>query len=626
MSLKRQIFWGYGLLLLTMAVAIAWSIWHLVELSNAASEILHENYRSITAAEKIISSIERQDRAVLLALLGNSTEGKKQFFENELTISKWLERAKDNVTVPGESEVLARIEAGYSDFRIACQDFFSKLEKPEPERLILGAVYKKELMALFLDVRASCEKLRTMNETTMYEASQRAWFVGRNAIWSTSVVAILVLLISLIFGSMIIERIVRPLRSMVVASRKIAAGDYDIQITQEQGSAAEISLLADEFNLMSGELKKFNDLNFEKILAEKLKIEAVLASIEDGLVVLSQDLKVSGINSAARRILGLEFFDCLNVDGKMVLPAKICDQLVNRNQVFKEKPVADPEKNILSVKQGDKEFHYLFSLSSIRQSDSESSGFLIFFKDVTKFRELEQLKNDFISAASHELRTPLTSIKMSLMLIKEKIEGKLELKEKELLDIADEEISRLKALIDDLLDLSKIEAGKIDMEFSVINFKLLIDHALKVFGSQFEMKKISVESVVDGDLSCVKVDANKVAWVLTNLISNALRYVPENGKITLSARKNGRFLTCEVADNGPGIPIEFQTKIFQKFVRIGKGATDGTGLGLAICKEIVRAHGGTIWVESTPGNGSRFIFSVPAIEERGNENEVDFNN
>jgi NtrC-family two-component system sensor histidine kinase KinB len=242
-------------------------------------------------------------------------------------------------------------------------------------------------------------------------------------------------------------------------------------------------------------------------------------------------------------------------------------------------------------------------------------GVVLLFRDITSLKELDRLKSEFVMTASHELRTPLTSLGMSIDLLREKVQGKLKEKEEQLLSAAHEDLQRLKALVNDLLDLSRIEAGKIEMDFDRVSVQLLFEKAVSSLIAQANDKDIQLTFSAPSGLPLVKADANKITWVLTNLISNALRYTSSGGKIHLYAEHFGAQTYVSVSDDGAGIPYEYQTKIFEKFVQV-KSRQDavGTGLGLTICKEIVRAHGGTIWVDSAPGEGSTFTFTLPVSE------------
>jgi NtrC-family two-component system sensor histidine kinase KinB len=269
----------------------------------------------------------------------------------------------------------------------------------------------------------------------------------------------------------------------------------------------------------------------------------------------------------------------------------------------------------LILKRENKTYQYLFSITLIKGKNDDPSGILLLLRDITRMKEVERLRNDFLMAASHELRTPLTSIGMSIDLLMENVAPKLEEKERDLIYTAREEVLRMKALTSDLLDLSKIESGKITLDLDNVPVRAFFNQVKETFKNQLEMKNISLTSQLPENMPAVEADENKIMWVLSNLVANALRYVPDgNGHIRLSADRVGQYIHLSVSDNGPGIPLEYQSKIFHKFVQVSGQESGGTGLGLAICKEIVRAHRGTIWVDSSPGKGSTFTFTLPVAE------------
>ncbi|MCU0613724.1 MAG: cell wall metabolism sensor histidine kinase WalK, partial [Desulfobacterales bacterium] len=386
--------------------------------------------------------------------------------------------------------------------------------------------------------------------------------------------------------------------------------DYAVRVPV--GTGDELGLLAGEFNRMAEQLGHYHEINIEKIVSEKNKAEAILAGIDDGLVIFDTGLRVTVINPAARRMLDLELIgipemQCANI----FQDSNVCD-LIGETFQTGVQPVLSDEKRIITILKEERSFHYLFSVTAIRGREGVLSGVVLLIRDITRLKEVEQLKSEFVMAASHELRTPLTSLGMSIDLLLEHAVAELSEKDRDLLQAAHEEVHRMKALVNDLLDLSKIEAGRIEMEFERVPVKTLFDQIQTIFKSQMEMKEVALtlKMAVD-DLPSIRADANKITWVLTNLISNALRYVSKGGHIQLMARRIGPQIHLSVRDDGPGIPLEYQSRIFQKFVRVKGQETGGTGLGLAICKEIVRAHGGTIWVESSPGQGSTFTFTVP---------------
>ncbi|MCK9293968.1 MAG: cell wall metabolism sensor histidine kinase WalK [Desulfobulbaceae bacterium] len=608
MTLKKKILIGYGVAFALMGLVVAWAVSNLVSLGRASGAILSENYRSILAAENMVDALERQDSGILLLFLGEREKGASQFRENEAVFLEWLARARDNITIAGEGERIRSIEDDYATYR---RHFSALTDLSDPARPALGpSAYQETVYPLFARVREACISLRQLNEDTMYAASLKAGTVASRAIWSTTLVAAAASLVALFFSLFLAERIVRPIRRFMEASRQISSGDYAVQVPVETGD--ELGSLAGEFNQMATQLGRYHEMNIEQIIAEKNKGEAILASIEDALVVFDTRLRVTGINPAARRMLDLTTPDTSSLQCADIIPdATVCDLI--RNTVESGiHPALPDEQRIIVFPDGERRRHYLFSVTAIRGRDRNLSGIVLLLRDVTRLKEVEQLKSEFIMAASHELRTPLTSLGMSVDLLLEHAAPALPEKDRELLQAAHEEVHRMKALVSDLLDLSRIEAGRIEMEFAELEVPALFDHVQKIFKSQADMKGVALTAETAGDLPKVRADANKITWVLTNLISNALRYVNRDGHIKLLAHRIGPLVHLSVGDDGPGIPLAYQARIFQKFVQVKGREADGTGLGLAICKEIVRAHGGSIWVESSPGLGSTFTFTLPA--------------
>ena len=609
MTLKAKILIGYGVAFAFMGLVVAWAVTNLVFLGKATDAILHENYRSILAAENMVDELERQDSGILIMFMGAGEKGIEQFRESEKMFFEWLARAKDNTTIQGEAELVQSIETDYLKYR----QQFSRLtdlrdRAKAPIRSSL-TTYQESVHPLFAKVREACVGLRYLNEKTMYEASVRASRVAKRAIWSTVLVAASALIVALIFSLILAERIVRPIRYFMEASRKISSGDYSVQVPVETGD--ELGHLAGEFNQMAAQLGRYHEMNIEQIISEKNKGEAILSSIEDGLVVFDTNLKVTGINPAARRMLGAEFAESQTLQCADILPDPNVCGLIRKTVESGKQPTVPDEQRIVTLSEGERSRHYLFSVTAIRRRDRNLSGIVLLLKDVTRLKEVERLKSEFIMAASHELRTPLTSLAMSVDLLLEHLAHGLAEKDRDLLHAAHEEVHRMKALVNDLLDLSKIEAGKIELEFESVPVRTLFDHVQAVFKSQMDIKEVSFTSELTGDLPTIRVDVNKITWVLTNLVSNALRYVSKGGHIQLMAYRIGPHIHLSVRDDGPGIPSEYQSKIFEKFVQMNGRDAGGTGLGLAICKEIVRAHGGAIWVESSSGQGSTFTFTLP---------------
>jgi NtrC-family two-component system sensor histidine kinase KinB len=609
-TLRKKIFIGYGITLVLMVLILVWAFINLWELGQASDAILKENYKSILAAESMVYAIERQDSAILLMFVGYQEEGWNQFRENERQFFQWLSRAKDNITLEGEDKIVNMIEAEYSRYLNHVSELRS-ISIAGPRKT--GTFYHETILPSFQSIRGTCIRLREVNQENMFKISDRARFIAKRAIWSMAIIGIAAVGIGIGFSLLLSNLLAKPVREMVEATQKIAEGNYDIQIPTL--SSDELGRLTDEFNSMAKKLKGFHDLNIEQIIAEKGRSEAIIRSIDDGILLVDAEFKITGMNPMAMRILDVQPDASQN---RHFLEVVKSEQLFNyiRQSMESAKPPSIGEKeNIFSVERDEIGRYYQFSITPVRGKKGVLIGVVLLLRDVTRLTELDRLKSEFVMTASHELRTPLTSIGMSIDLLLEGSVKKLSEKEQQLLLAAHEDLQRLKVFVNNLLDLSKIEAGKMEMELSSIPVRALFEKAVTVFKTQSEEKAVDLSFDVPEELPNVKADDNKMSWVLTNLISNALRYTPSCGHITLSAESFGPYMQISVSDDGPGIPYEYQSKIFDKFVQVKSDKiVGGSGLGLAICKEIVHAHGGTIWVDSVPGSGSRFTFTLPVAE------------
>lgn len=231
-----------------------------------------------------------------------------------------------------------------------------------------------------------------------------------------------------------------------------------------------------------------------------------------------------------------------------------------------------------------------------------------------KLHELDRLKADFFASMSHELRTPLTSIKEGTGLLLDGVGGEITEKQRKLLGILAEESNRLITVVNSLLDLSKMEAGMMTYDFEVTHVDALIKRAVSEITPLVEAKEITLENELDGTVPPLRIDPERTLQVLRNLLGNAVKFTPKGGRVRIAAQPSNGKVAISVTDSGPGIPAESLTSIFEKFnqgTRHTPYMSQGTGLGLAIAKNIITAHGGKIWAESEPGQGSTFIFVLP---------------
>ena len=299
-TFRQKIFIGYGASLILVVLILAWAMFMMLRLGRASESILRENYRSIQAAEHMIDAIERQDSAILLYLLGYQEQGLKEFRENETAFLQWLGRARDNITVPGEKEIIDSIEQNYT--RYLGEVVNLHLKGASNQR---GAVnlYHELILPVFRSTRDTCVKLREINHETMYAASNRAGQLSLQAVLSMSVIGSLAVIIGVVFSFFLSRLISRPVTELKKAALQIAEGNYEVQVPV-QGSA-ELALLADQFNQMAEKLRKFHEMNIGKIIAEKLKSDAIIQNVDDGIMVVDDQLVIDNINPKAALIFGV---------------------------------------------------------------------------------------------------------------------------------------------------------------------------------------------------------------------------------------------------------------------------------------------------------------------------------
>lgn len=622
MNLQAKILSGYVTSLALVVLIGLWGVFNLQRLGQASDEILQENYLSIRAANGMIDALERQDSATLILLLDDSNSGLTLFRDNEVSFLQWLGRAKDNVTQPEEPEALAKIEANY-------QAYLASIDGLRAAKGLDSAAYEqtydKTVRPAFQAVRDAATQLRNINQEAMTDASDRTSQVSKQAIISVAIAGFSAAAIGFIISWLLSRNLVRPVKAMQDATEQIARGDYDIQLAVT--SQDELGQLAAEINTMSRRLQAFKALNLDKVVAEKQRGEAIIRSLSDGIVVVDDQLQIVAINPVAAALFGTrpslaEGRHCLEVIDNRTLYQHI--QAVASSEAHPSEPADDlPAEQVpseLVIEQGSTE-HYQYIATPVTTEDDRRLGVVLLLQNVTNLKQLDQLKSEFVMTASHELRTPLTGMAMSIDLLIETAQAKLSKNEQELLKTAQEDVQRLRELVNNLLDLSKIESGKIDMDRSATEVSRLVEKAISLLQIQADNKKIELTGQITNGLPSVNADFDKVTWVLTNLIANALRYAQQAIKIT--AKSHGSWISVAVADDGPGIDPAYQRKIFDKFVQV-KTEQDvgGSGLGLAICKEIIEAHDGRIWVDSTPGQGSTFTFTLPLISQTSAQSSI----
>jgi two-component system phosphate regulon sensor histidine kinase PhoR len=326
-------------------------------------------------------------------------------------------------------------------------------------------------------------------------------------------------------------------------------------------------------------------------------------------MMVNKQGRVMQMNGTARTMFAIENPDVLGKQYYEVLENSQVKDIIIRSLDSNEEITEE-----VSVELDDDERIYQAQTALVRNDDQQAMGVVAIFNDITEIRNIERMKTAFVSTVSHELRTPLTSIKGFISTLLADTEGYYDHETQlEFYQIIDQECDRLTRLINDLLNVSRIEAGRaLDLNPQPLPIVPLVEKVLNVQRSY--VKGHVLVSDVEEDLPIIIADSDKVDQILTNLTNNAIKYSPNGGTITVKVRKHEDGIICSVSDQGMGIPQDHLSKVFDLFHRIDNRDTrkvGGTGIGLFLVKHLVEVHGGKIWVESEQGKGSSFIFTMP---------------
>ena len=610
-----------AIFLLIFVVITATSIFAIINfntLQNSINNILKSNFDSVLYAQNMAIAIERQDSAELAMMFEENKESsKKIYFDNEKEFLNWLEKAKGNITEPGEDTIVNNIVTYYTEY----SDKFNNFETMINDNNVAAArdYYYDEIFPLFENIKQECRNLVEINQNKMIVLKDNSEIIAERASLVALVISSFTIILILIFMFYLINKIVKPVRDLIQKTRSIAERNYSQQLNIV--GKDELASLANEFNIMALKLRQYDLLNVNQLMKEKQKIETIVESISDGILVTGAENKVLLLNKAAEKIFNIKQNEVIKRHFTEVI--KNDDLFSYINEVKSEKNISSEEEYLdIKIKRKGVLQYFRAISKAITNIEGNSIGVVTLFQDITKLKEIDEMKSEFISSVSHELRTPITSVIMATELLEKEIPGKVNKKQKEMLEIILEDGNRLKNLINDILDLSRLESRKVEIELEPNNLSRIADSAIKMFEIQIREQQIDILKTIDKKLPLVMADFGKISQVFANLISNSINYKNENKKlvIRINAHEKDGKMFVSVADNGRGISEEDQKRIFERFVRIKSAenldSKNGSGLGLAISQSIIKNHGGDIWVESQLMKGSTFYFTLNTVENK----------
>ena len=592
--LRNRIFLGVAPLVVLLMMVGGYAVWLFFRLGNAVNTTLHENYVSIVAMRDLKDAAERIERTLSgehTAVSQGTPEQERASLEPQLAICR---RSVDAelaiITEPGEREAAERLWVRGDAFLQAVSS-----------NAATGGNGVGDLHRLLNDLLEAAATIQRINERAMNEKDQHA---RETASRSTRVMLLAMaaaLPLGLFFAYRLSGVVLRPIQRLTDSARDLGEGNLD-QVLPVQ-SHDELGQLADAFNKMAGKLRLYRQTTSDELVHARQATEVVFAALLDPIVIFSADGEVAYQNPASERLrkklAGTE----------TTLPIVPLAMKVLRGE---GDYLPESFDQAICVRVDDREKFLLPRVIGLRDG---GAGAVVILHDVTRFRLLDDVKTNLVATVSHELKTPLTSIRMAVYLLLEERIGALNPKQTELLIASRDDAERLLDLINNLLDLAKLESGASVSERRAQQPEELVRRAIQESRDLVSAAGVNLSMQVESQLPPVAISLDQLSHVFSNLISNAAKHSPPGEEIVVAARAEGEghAVRFSVTDHGPGIPAAERERIFEKFYRLPGEPREGAGLGLAICREIVRAHDGQIGVVPGPaGRGSEFSFVLPA--------------
>jgi len=567
---------GIGTLFLLILLLLSLSMIYISSISKDTKNILVANYNTLDYSKHMLNNLDD------IPFNESST---KKFRQN-------LFKQKNNITEIGEAEVTLQLE----------NDFNSFVSNPSNKAIVSA-------------IREDIYKLMDLNMNAIERKSNIAQQTADHAYSWISFVGAICFLIAFSLFINFPSSIGNPIKTLTDSIKEVANKNYSLWLDFESND--EFGDVAIAFNTMAAKLREYEKSSVSQLLFEKKRIETLINKMNDPIIGLDENQKVVFANEQALQLLALKLDDII---GKTTNEISVKNDLM-RALTKDVTAIKSIENNIkqqpLKIYNNNKECYFdeeIIDITSTATGEKETKqiGHVIILKNITPFKELDVLKTNFISTVSHELKTPISSILISLKLLEDERIGNVNEEQKQFIKNIKEDSERLLKITGELLNMTQAETGMIQISMKPSDPKEIVQLAINANKIQAEQNNIKIEVNYSEIISTVNADTEKTAWVLTNFISNAIRYSNENSKIIITVKQTGNEITFSVQDFGKGIDDKYKEKVFDRYFRIPGNDKEGTGLGLAICKEFIEVQNGSIGVNSEINKGSIFYFKMSA--------------
>lgn len=573
MKIKTKLRLGIGLLFAMITVLAVVGIRQVSLLSADSRNILIANHNSLDYTRQMLRALDE------LQVHAGALD----------TFKKNLEAQQNNITEIGEKELTEQLT-----------DHFERLKMNVRDKEIVELIRNDALEIMSINLEAINRKSLIASQTAK---SSMVWI---------GITGTLCFIIAFTLFVNLPGNIANPIRELTESIRQIANENYTERV--HFGSGDEYGQLAQSFNTMAEKLEEYNSSSLARLMIEKKRVETLIDNMHDPVIGLDENRKVIFANEVARKVTGLQVSELV---GRNAMDIALHNDLV-RSLV---KDISDPQArnngqgSAMKIYADDKESYFEkeyvnISIVPTGEQQPRSIGHVIILRNVTPYKELDFAKTNFIANVSHELKTPISSIKITLDLLRNERVGDTNEEQRSLLDSIREDADRLLKITGELLNITQVESGKIQLNIAGTSPREIVQYAIAANETQAESRDISLQIEDRGVQSSVLADSEKTAWVLTNLISNAIRYSYDHSSIRIVLEEDTGSVRIAVADNGQGISQEYKDKIFDRYFRVPGSTREGTGLGLAISREFMEAQDGTLTVESELGAGSTFTIAL----------------
>jgi len=607
MTLRTKLLLALAPMAAVLALFGIVSVTAISTLGRSPELILKDNYRSVLAAERMLQALDALEESALRLATGRPLEADpaaaERRFETELQVQE------HNITERGEDEVTRRLRQAWTAYREAYRRLASA---PAAERLEL---YFRSLEPAYRAVQASENELLAINQDAMVSKAERARRAAERNSTAVIVATGAGLALGLFVSLTLTARLLRPLGALAQTVRRIGEGDLDARVKVE--GKDEIAALGTEFNTMANRLAEYRSSSLGELLQAQQASQAAIDSLPDPVLVLDAEGGILNLNGAAETALRLGAGGATPTVAALDPALRAVIERVRAHVLSGKGPyVPRGFEEAVRIDSPDGARHLLPRASPLYSEQGGVAGVTIVLQDVTRLMRFDELKNDLVATVAHEFRTPLTSLRMAVHLTAEEVVGPLTEKQAELMSAARQDCERLQAIVDDLLDLSRIQSGRMALKVEPVGAGALIESAAAGLRSAAEAGRVELAVSTPEPPLEVRGDPERIQLVLGNLLANAIRHTPPGGKVEVRVFSAGGAARFEVRDTGEGIPREHLDHVFEKFYRVPGARSGGVGLGLYIAREIVAAHGGSMGAESEPGKGSTFWFTLPLAERQ----------